>query len=784
LREKKPPSAKKKPTRATVLKIDSMKKIISLLLILLACNSALQSQTKNKKMDQFINSLMKKMTLDEKIGQLNLITPGWGMPTGAVVSTDVEGKLKSGKVGGMFGVIGVDKTRRIQELVMKETRLKIPMFFGSDVIHGHKTNFPIPLGLACTWDMGLIEQTARIAATEASAEGLNWTFSPMVDISRDPRWGRIAEGSGEDAFLGSKIAAAMVRGYQGDMTQTNQIMSCVKHFALYGAAEGGRDYNTTDMSRQRMYNEYLPPYKAAVDAGCWSVMTSFNEIDGIPATGNRWLLTDLLRQQWGFKGLVVSDYTSVNEMIEHGMGDLQNVSALSLRAGLDMDMVGEGFLSTLKKSLEEGKVTKKEIDQACRRVLETKYKLGLFSDPYRYCDETRAAREILTKSNRETARKAAAQSFVLLKNDKNTLPLSKTAKIALVGPLADNKRNMLGTWAVSGVPDEAVTVIQGIKNAAPGANVRYAKGANLSDDPEFIKRANAFAEEITVEKDKTPQQLLEESVKLARESDVVVAVLGESANINGESASRSNISLPGNQSALIDALVATGKPLVLVLFTGRPLDISKESAAVPALLNVWFGGTEAGNAIADVLFGDVNPSGKLAVTFPRNVGQIPMYYNHKNTGRPEGPDQVGNRFRSNYLDVAKEPLFPFGFGLSYTNFTYGDLQLSKTALRGAETLTASIELSNSGNFDGAEVVQLYIRDLVGSITRPVKELKGFQKVFLKKGERKTITFSITPEDLKFYNYDLKYDWESGDFEVMLGGSSEGVKVGKVNWVRE
>jgi len=761
-----------------------MKKIISLLLILLACNSALQSQTKNKKMDQFINSLMKKMTLDEKIGQLNLITPGWGMPTGAVVSTDVEGKLKSGKVGGMFGVIGVDKTRRIQELVMKETRLKIPMFFGSDVIHGHKTNFPIPLGLACTWDMGLIEQTARIAATEASAEGLNWTFSPMVDISRDPRWGRIAEGSGEDAFLGSKIAAAMVRGYQGDMTQTNQIMSCVKHFALYGAAEGGRDYNTTDMSRQRMYNEYLPPYKAAVDAGCWSVMTSFNEIDGIPATGNRWLLTDLLRQQWGFKGLVVSDYTSVNEMIEHGMGDLQNVSALSLRAGLDMDMVGEGFLSTLKKSLEEGKVTKKEIDQACRRVLETKYKLGLFSDPYRYCDETRAAREILTKSNRETARKAAAQSFVLLKNDKNTLPLSKTAKIALVGPLADNKRNMLGTWAVSGVPDEAVTVIQGIKNAAPGANVRYAKGANLSDDPEFIKRANAFAEEITVEKDKTPQQLLEESVKLARESDVVVAVLGESANINGESASRSNISLPGNQSALIDALVATGKPLVLVLFTGRPLDISKESAAVPALLNVWFGGTEAGNAIADVLFGDVNPSGKLAVTFPRNVGQIPMYYNHKNTGRPEGPDQVGNRFRSNYLDVAKEPLFPFGFGLSYTNFTYGDLQLSKTALRGAETLTASIELSNSGNFDGAEVVQLYIRDLVGSITRPVKELKGFQKVFLKKGERKTITFSITPEDLKFYNYDLKYDWESGDFEVMLGGSSEGVKVGKVNWVRE
>jgi beta-glucosidase len=756
-------------------------KLATLILALSLFQVSLHAQQKNPKMDQFVSTLMKKMTLDEKIGQLNLITPGWGMPTGSVVSTDVEGKLKSGQVGGMFGVIGADKTRRIQEMVMTNTRLKIPLFFGSDVIHGHKTNFPIPLGLACSWDMGLIEKTARVAATEASADGLNWTFSPMVDIARDPRWGRIAEGSGEDPFLGGKIAAAMVKGYQGDMTQTNQIMSCVKHFALYGAAEGGRDYNTTDMGHQRMYNEYFPPYKAAVDAGCWSVMTSFNEIDGIPATANRWLVTDVLRKQWGFAGLVVSDYTSVNEMTEHGMGDLQTVSALALHAGLDMDMVGEGFLTTLKKSLAEGKITKKEIDQACRRILEAKYKLGLFSDPYRYCDETRAAREILSKSNRETARAAAAQSFVLLKNDKNTLPLSKKANIALIGPLADSKRNMLGTWAVSGLPDEAVTVMQGIKTLAGGANIRYAKGANLSDDPEFIKRANAFAEEITVEKDRTPQQLIDEAVKATVGVDVIVAVLGESANITGEAASRSNINLPGNQTALLDALVATGKPVVLVLFTGRPLALTHESEQVTSLLNVWFGGTEAGNAVADVLFGDVNPAGKLAVTFPRNVGQVPIFYNHKNTGRPEGPDQIGNRFRSNYLDVSNDPLFPFGFGLSYTTFTYGDLKLSKTTLRGAETLTASIQLSNTGAYDGAEVVQLYLRDLVGSSTRPVKELKGFQKVFLKKGESKTVSFSITPEDLKFYNYSLQHVWEAGDFDIMVGGSSATLKMGRVKW---
>ena len=761
-----------------------MKNIVSTLIFsLLVFNQSLQAQLSDRKMDSYVRSLMKKMSLDEKIGQLNLITPGWGVPTGAVVSTDVESKIKSGKVGGMFGVIGAANTRRIQEMVMTNTRLKIPLFFGSDVIHGHKTNFPIPLGLACSWDMALIEKTARVAATEASADGLNWTFSPMVDICRDPRWGRIAEGSGEDPFLGSAIAAAMVRGYQGDMSQPDQIMSCVKHFALYGASEGGRDYNTTDMSRQRMYNEYLPPYKAAVDAGCASVMTSFNEINGIPATGNRWLVTDLLRKQWGFAGLVVTDYTSVNEMTDHGMGDLQTVSALALHAGVDMDMVGEGFLTTLKKSLDEGRISMKEINQACRRILEAKYKLGLFQNPYRYCDESRAARDILSAPHRAAARTAAASSFVLLKNQNNTLPLSKNANIALVGPLADNKRNMLGTWAVSGVPEEAVTVMEGIKNVAKDANIRYAKGANISDDPTFVKRANAFAEEITVEKDRTPQQLLEEAVRVAQASDVVVAVLGESANITGEAASRSNITLPGNQTALINALVATGKPVILVLFTGRPLALEQEAGSVGALLNVWFGGTEAGNAVADVLFGDVNPSGKLAVTFPRNVGQIPLYYNHKNTGRPEGPDQIGNRFRSNYLDVPNTPLFPFGFGLSYTSFEYGPLQLNKTSLTGSEILTASIQLSNTGNVDGSEVVQLYIRDLVGSSTRPVQALKSFQKVFLKHGERRTVTFNISTEDLKYYQYDLTHDWEAGDFDIMIGSDATTVKTARIKWSR-
>ena len=736
----------------------------------------------DKKMDKFIKNLMKQMTLDEKIGQLNLVTPGWGVPTGSVVSTDVEGKLKSGNIGAMFGVIGADKTKRIQDIAMTQTRMKIPLFFGSDVIHGHKTTFPIPLGLACSWDMKLIEETARVAATEATADGVNWAFSPMVDICREPRWGRIAEGSGEDVYLGSKVAAAMVRGYQGDLTKNTNMMACVKHYALYGGAEAGRDYNTVDMSRQRMFNEYLPTYKAAVDAGCASVMTSFNTVDDVPATANKWLMTDVLRKMWGFNGLVVTDYTAINEMMEHGLGDLQTVSAMALKAGVDQDMVGEGYLTTLKKSLAEKKVTEKEIDLACRRILEAKYRMGLFENPYRNCDETLASKVILSKQNREVARRAAANSFVLLKNEKSALPLKKKSKIALVGPLADSRANMLGTWAVSGDSKQSVTVREGIMNVAgDAAIVNYAKGANISDDADFVKRANVFGQQITVDSMKTPQQLRDEAVKIAEKSDIVVVCLGESADLTGEASSRSNINIPGNQTALLDALVATGKPVVLVLFTGRPLTIQHETEAATSVLNVWFGGTEAGNAIADVLFGNVNPSGKLTVTFPRSLGQVPIYYNHKMTGRPEHDDQIGQKFRSNYLDVSKEPLFPFGYGLGYSKFEYSNFKLSNDNLRGNQKLTATVSVKNTGSLDGSEIVQLYVRDVVGSTSRPVKELKGFEKVFLKKGESRTVTFEISPDDLKFYNFDLKYDWEAGDFDIMIGGNSRDVQTARVNW---
>lgn len=727
------------------------------------------------KMKTFIDGLMNKMTLEEKIGQLNLLTPGGGVLTGAVVSTEVEAKIKRGQVGGLFGVIGVEKIRQAQEIAMKESRLKIPLLFGSDVIHGYKTTFPIPLGISCSWDIPLIEQSARIAATEATADGLNWAFSPMVDIARDPRWGRVAETAGEDAYLGSQIAKAMVKGYQGtDLSKENTLMACVKHFALYGAAEAGRDYNTTDMSRVRMYNEYLPPYKAAVEAGVGSVMSSFNEIDGIPASGNKWLLTDLLRQQWGFKGLVVSDYTSVNEMIDHGMGDLQTVSALALTAGLDMDMVGEGYLTTLKKSLAEGKVNKQLIDASCRRILEAKYKLGLFDDPYRYCNEERMKKEVLSNDKRQFARQIAERSFVLLKNDNQALPLRKSGAIALIGPLANDKSNMLGTWAVSGDARSSIPVLDGIRNMMGNdATVTYAKGANITDDPELAQKANVFGERVSIDS-RSPDGMIDEAVKIASQSNVVVAVLGEASEMSGEAASRSNIGLPESQQKLLAALAKTGKPLVLVLMSGRPLTLEWENQTAAAILQVWHAGSEAGNAIADVLFGNHNPSGRLTMSFPRNVGQIPIYYNAKNTGRPNNGDVFG-KFRSNYLDVANSPLFPFGYGLSYTAYSYSDIGLDKSVLTAGGSIRATVTVTNTGNYDGEETVQLYIRDLVGSITRPLKELKGFQKIFLKKGESREVSFDIRPDMLRFYNQQLKYVWEPGKFKVFIGTNSRDVK---------
>ncbi|MDN3670240.1 beta-glucosidase BglX [Echinicola jeungdonensis] len=748
-----------------------------------SCSPPASKESVEDQWTQKADSVLALMTLEEKIGQLNLPAAG-DFTTGQAASSNIAEKIKAGKVGGLFNIKTVEKIRDVQQVAVEESRLGIPLLFAMDVIHGYETVFPIPLGLSCSWDLDLIEKSARVAAREASADGIHWTFSPMTDISRDPRWGRVSEGSGEDPYLGAQIAKAMVRGYQGeDLSQPNTILACVKHFALYGAPEAGRDYNTVDMSRQRMYNEYFPPYKAAVEAGVETVMTAFNEVEGIPASGNKWLFTEVLRNQWGFDGFVVTDYTAINEMIAHGMGDLQTVSALALNAGIHMDMVGEGFLTTLQKSLEEGIITEKQIDDACRLILKAKIKLGLFDDPYRYCDLERSKKEVFSNENRQIAREIAAQTFVLLKNQDQILPLKKEGTIALIGPMADNKQNMPGTWSVAARFDESISLKEGIEKAiGDKARIVTAKGANFVENPELESRISVFGKP-TYRDDRSEEALIQEALEVASGADVIVAAMGESAEMSGESSSRSNIELPETQRNLLKALVKTGKPVVMVLFTGRPLAINWEKENIPSILNVWFAGSEGGDAISDVLFGDVNPSGKLTSTFPQNTGQIPIYYNHKNTGRPLPEGEWFQKFRSNFLDVSNKPLYPFGYGLSYTTFEYGDINLSSNNLERDQKLTASISLANTGDYDGAEVVQLYIRDLVGTMTRPVKELKGFQKVFLKAGETKTIEFEISPEDLKFYNHNLDYVWEPGEFEIMIGGNSSEVSTGKVNWTK-
>jgi len=734
-------------------------------------------------MDQFINELMSKMTLDEKIGQLNLPSSG-DFVTGEAKNSDIGKKVEEGKVGGLFNIKGVAKIRDIQKVAVEKSRLKIPMIFGMDVVHGYETTFPIPLGLASSWDMSLIQQSAQIAAQEATADGICWTFSPMVDVSRDPRWGRVAEGSGEDVYLGSQIAKAMVHGYQGNsLADKNTMMSCVKHYALYGAVEAGRDYNTVDMGRLRMYNDYLPTYKAAVDAGVGSVMASFNEVDGVPATANRWLQTEVLRNQWGFGGFVVTDFTGINEIVNHGLGDLQHVSALALKAGIDMDMVGEGFLTTLKKSLKEGKITQKEIDQAVRRILEAKYRLGLFSDPYKYCDLNRPKTEVYNQQNRSVARSIASQSVVLMKNANEVLPLKQTGTVAVIGPLGDNPENMPGTWSVAARHKEAISLLKGLKETmGDKVNFVYAKGSNFEYDAELESRSAMFGKNSY--RDTRPvAEIIKEALEVAQKADVIVAALGEASEMSGECSSRSDISVPQSQKDLLVELKKLGKPIVLVLFTGRPLVLNQEKEIADAILNVWFPGSEAGYAISDVLFGKVNPSGKLPMTFPRSVGQVPLYYNYKSTGRPEKDEDKFEKFKSVYLDIPNSPLYPFGYGLSYTTFNYSDISLSSSKLQGNQTLKASVTLTNTGKYDGAEVVQLYIRDAVGSITRPIKELKGFQKIMLKVGESKTVTFDITPESLKFYNSNLKYDWESGDFEIKIGGNSNDLKTATINWTK-
>ena len=760
------------------------KKYSLLILLALLLPLGLQAQKAPQDMDRFLDNLLKRMTLEEKIGQLNLPVTG-EITTGQAKSSDIAAKIKRGEVGGLFNLKGVDKIRDVQRLAVENSRLGIPLLFGMDVIHGYETIFPIPLGLSCTWDIPAIEESARIAAVEASADGISWTFSPMVDISRDPRWGRVSEGSGEDPFLGALIARAMVRGYQGkDMSRNDEIMACIKHFALYGAAEAGRDYNTVDMSRQRMFNDYMLPYQAGVEAGAGSVMASFNEVEGVPATANKWLMTDVLRGAWGFNGFVVTDFTGISEMIEHGIGDLQTVSARAINAGVDMDMVSEGFIGTLKKSVEEGKVSVETVNTACRRILEAKYKLGLFDNPYKYCDLKRPARDIFTKEHRAAARKIAGESFVLLKNEglsptlAPVLPLSPTGTIAVIGPLANTRSNMPGTWSVAAVLDKSPSLVEGLTEwVGNQGKILYAKGSNLIGDAAYEERATMFGRSLNRD-NRTDQQLLDEALKIASQADVIVAALGESSEMSGESSSRTNLNLPDVQHTLLEALLKTGKPVVLVLFTGRPLVLNWEQEHVPAILNVWFGGSEAGPAIGDVLFGAVNPGGKLTMTFPKSVGQIPLYYAHKNTGRPLKEGKWFEKFRSNYLDVDNDALYPFGYGLSYTTFRFSDITLNRSSIGMDNELVASVTVTNTGDRAGSEVVQLYIRDLVGSVTRPVKELKGFEKIYLQPNESRTVRFTIAPEMLKFYNADLKFVAEPGDFDVMIGPDSRNVKTAR------
>ena len=722
------------------------------------------------KMNLFVDNLMNKMTLREKIGQLNLPVAG-NITTGQAKSSDVAAQITRGEVGGLFNLKGVKSIHELQKIAVENSRLHIPLIFGMDVIHGYETVFPIPLALSMTWDPAAVRTSAHLAATEAAADGISWTFSPMVDICRDARWGRMSEGNGEDPYLASVLAKAMVEGYQGtDLSAPNTVMACVKHFALYGAVEAGREYNTADMSHNAMFNYYFPPYKAAADAGAGSFMAAFNTVDGVPATGNRWLLTDVLRKQWGFKGFVVTDYTGISEMQAHGMGDLQQVAAMALNAGVDMDMVAAAFTGTLEKSLQEGKVTEASINQACRRILEAKYKLGLFDNPYRYLDEKRARKELYSADKRAEARRIAAESFVLLKNDGNVLPLQKKGKIALIGPLANTAANMPGSWSVAAVFSKYKTLLQAMRDAVGSrAEVIYAKGSNITYDKDLEARGSMFGREIR--DSRSDKEMLDEAVQAARQADVIVAAIGETSEFSGECSSRSDLTIFDAQKDLLTALKATGKPVVLVNFSGRPTVMNWENANFPAILNVWFGGSEAGDAICDVLFGDKVPSGRLTVSMPKSVGQIPIYYNHLNTGRPQPDGKPFEKFRSNYIDIDNNPLYPFGYGLSYTTFKYGPLQLDATSMTADGQIKVTVPVTNTGSRDADEVVQLYLHDVAASIARPVKELKDFARISLRAGETRNVTFTITADKLKFYNSELQYVCEPGEFQIMVGPNS-------------
>lgn len=732
----------------------------------------------NAKMDAFINALMKKMTLEEKIGQLNLLTSDMAV-TGPTMNKDYLNDIKEGRCGGIFNAFTPEYVRKLQEVAVNDTRLHIPLIFGFDVIHGHKTIFPVPLALASTWDTAAIEHVARLSADEASADGLDWVYSPMVDISRDPRWGRVVESAGEDPFLGSAIARAYVHGYQGTNLATDStVMACVKHFALYGAVEAGREYNDVDMGPRRMFQFYLPTYKAAIDAGVGSVMTSFNTINGVPATGNHWLFTDLLRTQWHFDGFVVSDYNAIAELIPHGVArDKAQAADLAIHAGVDMDMMGMAYITSLKKLVQEGKVSMSLIDNAVKNMLVAKYKLGLFKNPYLRVNDERAQHEIMSPDKLDYARKVGRESIVLLKNarlpgqENRLLPLKKAGTIAVIGPLADDQRDMIGPWSGAGDWHKAVGILQGIKDAVRNdATILYAKGANITNDTSVIRQLNNSGADMQISTE-SPDDLIKEAVATAQKADVVVMCLGESEGMTGEAASKADIRIPESQRRLLRAIYKTKKPIVLVLSNGRPLVLTWENEHIPSILETWFLGTEAGNSVADVLFGDYDPSGKITMSFPYAVGQIPVYYNELNTGRPRNPDQ---KYTSKYLDIPNAPLYPFGYGLSYTHFTFSNFTLDKNVMKPGMPMHISVTVTNDGNYDGSETAQLYIRDMVASVAQPVKELKGFQKIFLKKGESKTLHFTLTADDLKFYDQRGKWIYEPGDFKVFVGGNSRDV----------
>ncbi len=734
-----------------------------ILIFIFLLNQFVNAQKKT--IDQRVDSVLRLMTLDEKVGQMNQYNGPWAA-TGPLTNDDnLLTQIKEGKVGSMLNVTGVARTRELQDLAM-QTRLKIPLLFGQDIIHGYRTTFPIPLAEAASWDLEAIEKSARIAAIEASAAGVHWTFAPMVDIARDPRWGRVMEGAGEDPYLGSLIAKARVKGFQGrGLGNIDAVMACAKHFAAYGAAVGGRDYNSVDMSLRQLHEVYLPPFKAALDAGAATFMNSFNDLNGIPATANKYLQRDILKGEWMFKGFVVSDWGSVGEMINHGYAkDNKDASMLATNAGSDMDMESRSNIQNLAQLVKEGEVKLSLVDDAVRRILRKKFEMGLFDDPYRFCNEAREKEQWNNQVHLDAEKDMARKSIVLLKNENQLLPLKKAGgqrKIALIGPLVRSIKEHLGFWSYDW-PDDSTRITSlwdEVQKKVGDNKLLYAKGCNINDSSKA-----GFAEAILIAKD----------------ADIVIMSVGEARDMTGEAKSKSNIHLPGVQEELIKAITATGKPVVVLISAGRPLIFNWTADNVPAILYTWWLGTKGAEAIADVLFGDHNPSGKLPMSFPGTEGQIPIYYNYYKTGRPATSDS--DRFyRSAYIDFSIYPKFAFGYGLSYTSFNYSNITLSSTALKGNQKLTASVVVTNTGKYDGTEVVQLYIRDMVGSVVRPVKELKGFQKIILKAGESKTVSFTITTMDLKFYNNDLKYDWESGEFEIMIGTSSKDVKTAKLTW---